>query len=262
MRYLLGLLLSACWLLSSCTGISKQTIPVYVYHQFPPFIMGHRDDLSALLIKHLNEDTNFYWQLKSLSRSDLNQLRQEGERGVILWANPKWFGNSPDLVVSAPILWDADVFVFSQQNPLLGHFPEAIQHKTFCALTGHRYLSLEEYFAKGVVRVVERETIEECVALLQGGAVDFVQLEKSTLFSVYTSLLKTEIDFLEPAIDNFQRFALVDKSYSAVLPQLNQVITQLRKNPTWQKELENFGESRFIDLFDLTIEDLMRYEIN
>jgi hypothetical protein len=30
----------------------------------------------------------------------------------------------------------------------------------------------------------------------------------------------------------------------------------------WQQELAQFGESRFVDLFDLSIDDLMRYEIN
>jgi hypothetical protein len=98
--------------------------------------------------------------------------------------------------------------------------------------------------------------------LLRNQTVDFIQAEKSNLFTAYSQILASEINFLEPAIDNFQRFVLLDKSFEFALAPVNQLITALGKDPVWQQELAQFGESRFVDLFDLSIDDLMRYEIN
>ncbi len=46
-----------------------------------------------------------------------------------------------------------------------------------------------------------------------------------------------------------------------MLPQLNQVIINLHKDKQWQRELEKIGESRFVDLFELNLEELMKVEM-
>lgn len=256
-----------CWLsiiflcASGCVSVNKPVIPVYVYHQFSPFVNDQQTDLSELFVEYLNHHTSYRWQLVVLSRTELNRLRQQGQQGVILWSNPKWFGYSPDLKISEPLLWDADVLVFNQRQPLVGNFPAAIINKSFCAVAGHRYLALEPFFSDGRVTVIERNSQSECVQLLESGEVDFVQAEKSNLFTEHTQALKKDIGFIEPAIDNFQRFVLVDTSYAYVLPQLNQVITNLHKDKQWQQELEKIGESRFVDLFELNLEELMKVEM-
>ncbi len=261
MRSMPGLLVAIFLLLSGCTSINKKTIPVYVYHQFPPFVIDAKPDLSEIFVQHLNETTDFHWQLVHLSRTQLNALRAQGKQGAILWSNPKWFGNTPDLFVSEPILWDADVLVFNLQQPLNGSFPHAILNKKFCALQGHRYLSLEKYIANGSIKIVERERIEECVQLLKEKTVDFIQMEKSNLFTTYTHMIDKEIDFLEPAIDSFPRHVLLDKANQPALAQLNKTINSLRNDSEWKRELTHFGESRFVDLFDLSVEDLLRVEM-
>ncbi len=256
-----------CWLsiiflcVSGCTTAKKSAIPVYVYHQFSPFVNDHQTDLSELFVEYLNRHTSYHWQLVFLSRAELNRLRAQGRQGVILWSNPKWFGHSPDIKVSEPLLWDADVLVYNQQQPLVGNFPSAIIHKSFCTVAGHRYLALEPYFADSRVKVIEQRSQDACVQLLKSKQVDFIQLEKSNLFTEHTHALKNDLGFIEPAIDNFQRFVLVSTSYSYVLPQLNQVIINLHKDKQWQRELEKIGESRFVDLFELNLEELMKVEM-
>lgn len=246
---------------SGCASANKSAIPVYVYHQFSPFVIDAQPDLSDAFVQRLNQTTDYQWQLVHVSRAQLNQLRAQGQQGVILWSNPKWFGNTPDLLVSEPILWDADVMVFNIKKPLVGEFPAAIVHKTFCALQGHRYLVLEKYVANGSVRVVERERLEACMELLDAGVVDFMQMEKSNLFTAHTHLIGTKIGFLEPAIDSFPRVALVDKAYQPALAQLNHTIINLRNDTEWKQQLTTLGESRFVDLFDLAIEDLLKMEM-
>jgi polar amino acid transport system substrate-binding protein len=262
MYKMFGLIMVICLFVSGCTTVGKQTIPVYVYHQFPPFVNPHQIDLSEAFVQRLNQTTNYHWQLVTLSRAQLNDLRQQGGQGVILWTNPKWFDNSADLLVSKPILLDADVLTFNLKQPLEGEYPAAILNKTFCAVKGHRYLAVDPYIDSGAVKVIERETHAACMALLRNQTVDFIQAEKSNLFTAYSQILASEINFLEPAIDNFQRFVLLDKSFEFALAPVNQLITALGKDPVWQQELAQFGESRFVDLFDLSIDDLMRYEIN
>jgi polar amino acid transport system substrate-binding protein len=246
---------------SGCTTANKSAIPVYVYHHFSPFVIEQQTDLSELFVEYLNRHTSYRWQLVILSRAELNRLRQQGHPAVILWTNPKWFGNTPDLKISEPLLWDADVLVFNRQHPLVGNFPSAILNKSFCAVAGHRYLALEPYFADGSVKVIERNSQSECVQLLMSARVDFIQSEKSNLFTEHTESLKSDIGFIEPAIDNFQRSVLVDDFYGYVLPQLNQVIIDLHKDKQWQQELEKIGESRFVDLFELNLEELMKVEM-
>ncbi len=261
MRCILCSLLIIFLCASGCTSANKSAIPVYVYHQFSPFVNDQQTDLSELFVEYLNGHTSYRWQLVLLSRAELNRMRQQGQQSVILWSNPKWFGYTPDLKISEPLLWDADVLVFNQQQPLVGKFPSAIINKSFCAVSGHRYLALEPYFFDSSVKVIERSSQRECVQLLMSARVDFIQAEKSNLFTEYTQALKNDIGFIEPAIDNFQRFVLVDESYSYLLPQLNQVIINLHNDKQWQQELEKIGESRFVDLFELNLEELMKVEM-
>ena len=261
MRKTFYLLVAICLLIAGCSTTNKQTISVYVYYQFPPFVIDAKPDLSDAFVQRLNKNTDYHWQLIPLTRAQLNNVRKQGQRGAILWSHPQWFGNTPDLLVSEPLLWDADVLVFSMQKPLVGSFPDAIVNKKFCALLGHRYLALEKYIASGSVKIIERERIEECVELLKVAAVDFIQMEKSNLFTAYTPLLDKQIDFLEPAIDSFPRFMLLDAIYEPALAQLNRTIINLRNDAAWKKQLAHFGESRFVDLFDLSLEDLMQVEM-
>ncbi|PUA26612.1 MAG: hypothetical protein B0W54_22995 [Cellvibrio sp. 79] len=261
MRKTFYLLVAIGLLISGCSTINKQTISVYVYYQFPPFIIDTKPDLSNAFVQRLNETTDYHWQLIHLTRAQLNNLREQGQRGAILWSHPQWFGDTADLLASEPLLWDADVLVFNLTRPLTGTFPEAIFNKKFCALRGHRYLKLEKYIADGSVKIIERERVEECVELLKTSTVDFIQMEKSNLFTTYTPLLDKEIDFLEPAIDSFPRFMLLDATYEHALAQLNRTIINLRDDREWKEQLANFGESRFVDLFDLSLEDLMQVEM-
>lgn len=261
MRKTFYLLVAICLLVTGCSTINKQVIPVYVYYQFPPFVIDAKPDLSDAFVQRLNQNTNYHWQLIQLTRAQLNNLRAQGQRGAILWSRPQWFGNAPDLLVSEPILWDADVLVFNRNRPLIGSFPDAIFGKKFCALYGHRYLALEKYIANGSVKTVERERVEECVELLKTNTVDFIQMEKSNLFTTYTPLLDKEIAFLEPAIDSFPRFILLDAEFKPALAELNSTIISLRNDAEWKKQLAHFGESRFVDLFDLSLEDLMQVEM-
>lgn len=260
MRKKFYLLVAICWLIAGCSTINKQTISVYVYHQFPPFVIDAKPDLSDAFIQRLNQTTDYHWQLILLSRAQLNTMREQGQRGAILWSHPQWW-DAVDLLVSEPLLWDADVLVFNVKQPLIGNFPDAILNKTFCALQGHRYLVLEKYIASGSVKTIERERVEECVELLKTNAVDFIQMEKSNLFTTYTPLLDKEIDFLEPAIDSFPRFMLLDTTYEFALAQLNRTIINLRNDAEWKSQLAQLGESRFVDLFDLSLEDLMQVEM-
>lgn len=255
------LLVTICLLIVGCSTINKQTIPVYVYYQFPPFVIDAKPDLSDAFIQRLNQNTDYHWQLIHLTRAQLNKVRAQGQRGAILWSHPQWYGNSTDLLVSEPILWDADVLVFNVNRPLVGNFPDAIFDKIFCALKGHHYVKLENYIASGNIKIIERERSEECAVLLKQNAVDFMQMEKSHLFTAYTPLLDKEINFLEPAIDSFPRFVLLDAIFKPALAQLNRTIINLRNDREWKEQLANFGESRFVDLFDLSLEDLMQVEM-
>lgn len=260
MRKTFYLLVAICLLVTGCSTINKQAIPVYVYYQFPPFVIDARPDLSDAFIQRLNKNTDYHWQLIHLTRAQLNNARAQGQRGAILWSHPQWW-DSADLLVSEPLLWDADVLVFNLKQPLIGNFPGAILNKTFCALQGHRYLVLEKYIASGSVKTIERERVEECVELLKTNAVDFIQMEKSNLFTTYTPLLDKEIGFLEPAIDSFPRFMLLDTTYEFALAQLNRTIINLRNDTEWKNQLAQLGESRFVDLFDLSLEDLIQVEM-
>lgn len=248
-------------MVSGCSSIGKQTIPVYVYHRSAPFVIADQPDLSESLVQHLNRETPYSWQLHVMSRAELNQLRSQGQPMAILWGNPKWFNNDPNLLVSEPILWDSDVMVYNHKRPLLGEFPAAVLGKTFCAVAGQRYAALEELIAAKKVLQLQKDSLGECITLLLQEQVDFVQIEKSSMYVNYASLLGKQIDILNPIIDTFHRFILLDKKFSKALPSLNHAITLLKNDPAWQQKLAQFGEDRFVDLFDLQLDDLLKIEI-
>lgn len=261
MRCLLSLIMLSWLFVSGCSSIGKQTIPVYVYHRFPPFVIADQTDLSESLVKHLNRETPYSWQLHVVSRADLNKLRSQGQPMAILWGNPKWFNNDPTLLASAPILWDSDVMVYNHKRPLLGEFPTAVLQKIFCAVTGQRYAVLEDLIAANKIQQLQRDSLDECMALLLQGKVDFVQIEKSSMYVNYANVLGGQIGILNPITDTFHRVTLLDQKFAEALPSLNRAIAHLKNDPAWQKELAQFGEERFVDLFDLQLDDLLQIEI-
>lgn len=237
-------------------------IPVYVYHEFSPFVIqdNSKADLSRLFISKLRQETGLNWVLHPIARSDLNKRISQKQPVTILWANPKWFKQQANLLVSHPILWDADVIVYHPDRPINGSYPDAFNGKSFCAVEGHIYRHLIPLLAQQKITQVSEKFYQTCVDRLLNHQVDFIQLEKSQILNVYQHQLHKQIEMFQPNVDSFTRHMLISPSYSSFLPQINHVIQELANDPQWQQDLTLFGEKNFINLFDMELVDLLKIQ--
>ncbi|WP_416304946.1 hypothetical protein [Neptunicella sp. SCSIO 80796] len=257
------LLAMIAWTISGCQHHAAQhsdEIPIYVYHDFAPFIInGNKTtDLSRLLVSKLRQKTGLNWILHIVPRTLLNQKLARGEDVTILWANSKWFGGQPGLLASKSILWDADVIVYQPERAIIGQYPDAFKHKTFCGIEGHVYRHFSPLFVSGQMTRINGDNYNDCINKLLQHEADVVQMEKSQILNAYQQLIPDKIRQYSPNIDSFTRHMLLSPSYSHLLPQVNRVITQLSSDQEWQQDLAAFGERDFINLFDMKLEDLLK----
>ena len=240
-----------------------QPTPLYVYHDFPPFVTSGveaADSLSDHITLAFSEHSERKFITVPITRVELNKKIANGEAVLVLWANKKWFpGLKP--IVSNPIIWDSDILVALKSNKIQSYNPSVIANKRFCSIKGHHYKHLEPWFSEGINNRVVVNTYNDCLSLLKSGKVDYFQIERSTLYHQYSS---QDIDFIkivEPSIDTFSRHILMFNDAGRLLSLINVSIVGLKNSTLWQESLKSMGDERFIKLFDMDLETLMNYEV-
>lgn len=249
-------------ILSSCATIDKSPEKLYVYHNFSPFIIATpgQPSLSNYFVNHLNYQYNFNYIVTPINRKDLNQLIKEGEPVRLLWANPQWFPNeAPE--TSEPIIWDSDVLLSSSHNNTEVLELSTLKNKRFCAIQGHFYKHLEPWLSDGVITRVDGNSLLDCLEKIQLGKVDYMQVERSSLYNNDFSSQLGAVKIIEPALDSFTRHILLFNTEHSEFEAINKAIKSLKTDRQWEQGLHSFGNERFIKLFELKLEQLMTLEI-
>ena len=255
-KYLfITLMLSA---ITSCSSIKQEPVTLYVYHDFSPFWTETGSySLSDLLVDSLDQSQDMHYIVKPISRSALNQLIEKGEPVRVVWANEKWFPNDKPLV-SKPILWDSDVLIAPTATKIADSNIETLRGNRFCGTSGHYYRHLEPLLSTGELSRADANSNQHCIELLKQGKIDFMQMERS---SVYNKQFAHDLDLIkvvEPSVDTFTRHILFFNIKASEFASLNEGIDQLKNQQLWQDGLSSFGNEKFIDLFDMDMQQLQQ----
>ncbi|GLS05685.1 ABC transporter substrate-binding protein [Chitiniphilus shinanonensis] len=163
---------------------APQTVPVYVYHDYPPYIVEDGHDLSHALVDALNARAGgrYRFELKMLPRRRVDRLIAAPDwQGVIAWANPAWVKPSAErLQWSPPLLDDADLWVTLRGRPLNREQIEVEGGYRLGALLGHQYAELERHRPVMPIQRFDTASMESLARMLLAGRVDVITMPANT----------------------------------------------------------------------------------
>jgi len=253
------------WALSACSSTTQHqppALPLYVYHDMPPFLMADAgsslSDLVATSLSHFSRQT---FNVEPIGRPALNQLLASGKPVLVLWANKKWLPGIP-LKSSTPILLDSDILVALKHNAIITFSRSALANSRFCAIRGHHYSHLEPDLSQALINRIDADNHQQCLALLKSGQVDYIQLERSFFYNDAFTLERNNLRAIEPAMDSFTRHILMANGAQEHSPLINAALQQLKTSTYWQTGLSQLGSERFVNLFDVGLELLQELEIH
>ncbi|TJZ64492.1 hypothetical protein [Chitiniphilus eburneus] len=161
-----------------------QAVPVYVYHDYPPYIAEDGRDLSHALIDALNERATgrYHFELKLLPRRRVDRLIASPDwRGVVAWVNPAWLKPSAErLQWSPPLLRDTDLWVTLRERPLSREQIEKQGGYRLGSLLGHRYAELERKRTAVPIQRFDTPSMESLARMLMAGRVDVITMPALT----------------------------------------------------------------------------------
>lgn len=249
--------------LTSCAVNTKAPVALYVYHDFPPFVLSAEDatpSLSRLFLSALSQNTGERFVLVPMARAPLNKKIKQGEPVVVLWANAKWFtGFNP--IFSEPIIWDSNILVTLKATEVKSNQASALVNQRFCVIKGHNYGDLEPFLAKGDIVTVESYSYDQCIELLKENKVDFIQMQRSRFYNASFKDNSDILKIIEPSRDSFSRNVLMFNGAVKHLPMINRGIMNLKHNVSWQVGLNELGDEHFIKLFDMNLHTLMDIKV-
>ena len=124
-----------------------RVVTIWIYHQFPPFITdtasgsGFSYDLARQLGK--TSDRRYKFRVEAVTRERLNHLLAEGNEGLVLWANPAWFGDHQKqrYVWSDPLFLDHNDVISPRAAPIDYDSPASLNTLKLAGVRGHGDLS-------------------------------------------------------------------------------------------------------------------------
>ena len=248
-----------------CTSAAlPDTVHVYVYHDFPPYLV--KSDTTLGLSEYFVQTMQSTFPNKSikLHRSSKPQVLEKidtGESLIILWVNPLWFGKyRQQLVFTTPITWDSDHLLSRADNPIKFKGVTSLYGKTQCGLTSHFYKFIDASIKSGKVTLHQEKNMPACVAAINKGLADYVVIDKSAWLNMFTATQKKQYYLSHEAVDSFSRSALLTKNLSPLLPALNKAINALRHSPDWQTKMKAIGGDEFLDLFNLDLFEIIELQ--
>ena len=238
---------------------AKEVVPVYTYHEHPPFI--NRDDtgLSHQLIQMLNTHigNNHQFQLQILPRQRLDTLLAGWTSGrcakannctnkwLVAWVNPAWgFGKDPMRNFSwFRMFEDANSIISRADQPIDYQSPESLIGLNFGGMRGHHYVGIDNLIQqKKLARIDSNQERDNLIMLLKG-RLDVTLLPSSTI----NYFLKNDVQIAEMSENIFvaDRKQQIYSRYIMLPNQAVELKALIRKidfqTPQWMKLLTHYG---------------------
>lgn len=182
----LALLLIPATLHAAGTGEAPTT--AWNYHPWPPFMsapgQGAAWELAGLLNRQLG--TAAQLRVESVARTRLNRRLASGDSGVVLLANPGWFGDPAcrKYLVSDPLMWEFNELLSRSSDMIEYRGPSSLHQRMVGFLPGFRLEKLDADIQRGLIRREDSVTSRSNVARLLRGDIDAAIIPATQLLSL------------------------------------------------------------------------------
>ncbi len=240
------------------------TVHVYVYHDFPPYVV--KSDASSGLSEYFVQKIQSVFPkrpvlLHKTSKPAVLKKIESHESLIVLWVNPLWFRKYQDqLVFTNPITWDSDHLLSSAAKPVKFKEVPNLYGKTLCGLHRHFYKFIDPAIKANKVALHQEANLPACIGAINKGLADFMVIDKSAWLNMLTPAAQKKYYLTVEAVDSFSRSALLSKDLSPLLPALNKAIKSLRHSKDWQDKMKSIGGDEFLDLFNLDLFEVIQLD--
>ncbi|WP_255991802.1 hypothetical protein [Chitinolyticbacter albus] len=237
-RWLVLLLL----LLASLARSEPRTVPLYVYHDFPPYLVAGLPDLSEALIRILNREAagRYHFELTVLPRRRVDALIAKANwEGVVAWVNPQWIGNNArHLAWSPPLIDEIEWWVVRDALPLTQAQIEQGRGYRFGGLLGHRYVELDAAVRAGGLTRFDTASMQSLAHMLLAGRVDVITMPDSTeqWFADRWPAWRGATHLVSRN-SAYQRFLLSNAADAQLTHFLAEAVPAIRADPAWPQPL-------------------------
>jgi polar amino acid transport system substrate-binding protein len=241
-----ALLVFALSWLSTAVGAAEKMQLLTYYTSLPYAVEGAKPGESATV--HLAEwltqqsEGRYEFVPRQVPKLRLHLMLANPEwRGVVAWANPKFFDDvgRQRYLWSAPYMLDRDLVVSreTEKVPFVNGHPLASAR--FGGIAGHLHEGLQADFASGLLVREDAQNELSNLLKLKHRRVDVIILQASSLPYLRTQV--PDLDqwaYFDPQpYGQFERYLFTGMNSPELLAYLNRALLKIAEDPSWQELL-------------------------
>ncbi|HJV79860.1 ABC transporter substrate-binding protein [Noviherbaspirillum sp.] len=222
------------------------TVPVYTYHNHPPFVVDGGKGLSYDFIDFLNKKSkgNPSFKIEVVSRAQLDKAMAAPDfNGVVAWVNPMWFKDKDKTTYlwSGQIMDDANVILSNATKKVEYKDPSSLKGKQFGGILGHNYAGIDELVASGAIKREDAEKERSNLRKLEAGRIEVTLLPRSTAnYLLHEMDLAGKLYVAPTPQSSYTRHVLVPKKSPELLKFVNEAVAEMAKDGGWQSTLAKY----------------------
>ncbi len=239
------MVLAFCVLVSSQVRASAETVTVWVYHNFPPFVIdedartGMSFDLAEMLTRR--SGGRYQFDVVVLPRQRLNDQLAFGAPGIVLWANPLWFGDADRVNYrwSNPLLNDSNDVISPRTDPFTYAGPTSLDGSMLVGVKGHRYPDVDHLVTAGRVERMDVSSEAALVQFIASGRGNIgIVAHSAAVYYVQSYGLKDQVHFAPAPHSTYQRFILVQPKLTDVHAFIQETLPMIAQSEDWRALLD------------------------
>ncbi len=229
-------------------------VTAWNYHPWHPFMTTKGRGLAADVVALLNGalPAGRALKLESIERRRLNNELGAGASGIVLLANPYWFGDRRcrHYLVSRPLLWVRDDLVSRAAAPIEYSRPENLFGKRLAFLPGFRLEGLSEHIRAGRIQRSDSLTSESNLRRLLRGEIDAVVIPRTQLIA--SGVVDQRYHVSSRPLSRSTRHLLFTTDLGPLFEQVEGILASGTFDRTWQEVLARYE----IGILQVTERDL------
>lgn len=227
---------------------AKEVIKVYTYHLKAPLVINEAAHVGMYfdVLRYFGQHSGEHqFELHYLPRRRLDVLVNDGKLdGVVIGVSPLWFGDVAEhkYAWTKPFLHDVDEVISLRESAFEFGDAESLIGKKVGLVFGYYYFGVSELAQAGKLVRDDASSEDHHFRKLIAGRIDVAIVGRSN----YDYVMKTQPELVgrfhvsKIPHDRFERRILLPLHLSKLQIELNKIIDQMQRDPTWQQQMQNY----------------------
>jgi len=226
---------------------NKPLIPVYVYHQQPPYIIDFsmQKGLYFEFVKRLNIlSDNYRFEVIYIPRKRVERmLEQHSMNGILLGVNPKWFKDKDEskYLWSSVVFNDRDEIVSLKSKPVEYSGPDSLAGMIIAGVRGFYYYGINELVSANKAQRIDTVSEPDLFMMLLKQRADVTIISKLTFnYMINNNDWQSSFHLSATPHDIYQRRILIPRNMAKTHQPIQQHIIKIQQDITWLHTLANY----------------------